>query len=142
MCDASTLNAMYEGGKDFSDDAKDKNYNFSKMWNEGMGGTNWQNRLGGQYDETWGGGNWMDQMGRREFNEAWGKGNWMRRLGMDPSVFDPQGGSSDSSSIGNMTTIFDQTTAGAGGKNRKAKIASNQGTSVGKKKLTIKPKYS
>ena len=79
---------------------------------------------------------------QREFSKAWGGTNWMKRLGMDSTVFDPQKGSSDSSSIGDMTTIFDQTTAGAGGKNRKAKIASNKGTSVGKKKLTIKPSYA
>jgi len=94
------------------------------------------------FAKTWGAGKWMDQMGRREFNETWAQGNWMRRLGMDPSVFDPQGGSSDSSSVADISTIFDQSTGGLGGKNRKAKIASNKGTSVGKKKLTIKPSYA
>ena len=79
---------------------------------------------------------------QREFRDAWGGTNWMKRLGMDPTVFDPQKGSSDSSSVNDISTIFDQSTGGSGGRNRKAKIGSNKGMSVGKKKLTIKPKYS
>lgn len=92
-----------------------------------------------KFDSMYGAGRWTKTLG---WDDNWGGTNWMKRLGMDPSVFDSQGGSSDSSSVNDISTIFDQSTGGSGGKNRKAKIASNKGTNVGKKKLTIKPSYA
>ena len=40
-----------------------------EQWNKSWGGSNWQNRLGGQREDSWGGGNWMDRVGLGSLRE-------------------------------------------------------------------------
>ena len=120
MCDVSTLEAMRKAGGDFLDDAKDNDYNFGKMWGEGMGGSNWQNRLGGQYEESWGGGNWMDRVGLGQFKDG-------------------AGGDGGNSGKTDEINALKQVTTGAGfGGSKAAKFSTNKKNAVGKKSLVIK----
>ena len=120
MCDVSTLEAMRKAGGDFLDDAKDNDYNFGKMWGEGMGGSNWQNRLGGQYEESWGGGNWMDRVGLGQFKDG-------------------AGGDGGNSGKTDEINALKQVTTGAGyGGGKAAKFITNKKNAIGKKSLVIK----
>ncbi len=126
-----------------------------KSWQEGK----WKDRLGGEMQ----GGGW-EQLGQGEdkrwlgaglgaehefhrlnldkrdsFEKNWARGNWMRRLGMDPDVFNNQENSVDSD-VSGISSIYDSSTGGSGGKNKSARLASNKSAGIGKKKLTIKPK--
>ena len=134
MCDVSTLEAMRKAGGDFLDDAKDNDYNFGKMWGEGMGGSNWQNRLGGQWDESWGGSNWQNRLGG-QYEESWGGGNWMDRVGLG-QFKDGDGGNSGKT---DEINALKQVTTGAGyGGGKAAKFITNKKNAIGKKSLVIK----
>lgn len=137
MCDVSTLEAMRKAGGDFLDDAKDNDYNFGKMWGEGMGGSNWQNRLGGQWDESWGGSNWQNRLGG-QYEESWGGGNWMDRVGLG-QFKDGAGGDGGNSGKTDEINALKQVTTGAGyGGGKAAKFITNKKNAIGKKSLVIK----
>ena len=137
MCDVSTLEAMRKAGGDFLDDAKDNDSNFGKMWGEGMGGSNWQNRLGGQWDESWGGSNWQNRLGG-QYEESWGGGNWMDRVGLG-QFKDGAGGDGGNSGKTDEINALKQVTTGAGyGGGKAAKFITNKKNAIGKKSLVIK----
>ena len=90
-------------------------------FNEAWGGSNWQDRFGGQYDESWGGGNWMDRLGLGEFKDGMG--------GQDNSNQEKT----------DEINALKQVTTGAGyGGSKAAKFSTNKKNAVGKKALVIK----
>lgn len=98
-----------------------KESSITKAYDESWGGSNWQDRFGGQFDESWGGGNWMDRLGLGEFKDGMG------------------GGDNSNQEKTDAINALKQVTTGAGfGGSKAAKFSTNKKNAVGKKALVIK----